>query len=115
MGQLGLEAWRRRGRSSTWAPTGWTRDEAVAFLLANTPLSETQARIEADRCARMPGQAIIYTIGKRAIEDARARAQEALGEGFDPRAFHEQVLGYGPPPVLDEVIDRWIAEQTAEG
>jgi uncharacterized protein (DUF885 family) len=118
VGQLGMEAWRaaRLVVDVGIHAEGWSRDEAIAFLLANTPLTETQARIEVDRYARLPGQATSYMIGKLAIEDARERAEAALGEDFDLRAFHDQVLGHGglPLPVLDEVIDRWIAAVMAE-
>jgi uncharacterized protein (DUF885 family) len=118
VGQLGMEAWRaaRLVVDVGVHVDGWTRDEAVAFLLANTPLSELQAGIEADRYARFPGQATSYMIGMLAIEEARVRAESALGEGFDRRAFHQQVLGYGsvPLPVLDEVVDRWIAQSAGK-
>lgn len=113
VGRLGMEAWRaaRLVVDVGIHRDGWTREEAIAFLLASTPLTETQARIEADRYARMPGQATSYMIGKLEIEELRARAESALGARFDLRAFHEEVLGYGslPLPVLDEVIDRFIA------
>jgi uncharacterized protein (DUF885 family) len=119
IGQLGMEAWRaaRLVVDVGIHKDGWSRDAAIAHLLAYTPLSETQARIEVDRYARLPGQATSYMIGKLAIEEARARAEAALGADFDLRAFHQEVLGHGSPPlpVLDEVIDRWIVVRSAGG
>lgn len=115
IGRLGMEAWRaaRLIVDVGIHKDGWSREMAVAFLIANTPLTETQALTEADRYARLPGQATSYMIGKLKIEDLRARAEDALGESFDLRAFHQEVLGYGSMPltVLEEVIDRWIARE----
>lgn len=66
---------------------------------------------EVDRYVAMPAQALAYKVGDLRIQQARKRAEQALGPRFDIRAFHEQVLMSGALPleVLDAKIDRWIA------
>jgi uncharacterized protein (DUF885 family) len=115
VGRLGMEAWRA---ARLVVDTGihaqdWSREEAVTFMRERTPLTDPQIEIEVDRYARMPGQATAYTLGKLKILELRDRARAALGEDFDLRAFHAEVLGHGqlPLPVLEAVIDRWIAER----
>jgi uncharacterized protein (DUF885 family) len=90
---------------------GWTRDQAIAYMLANSPMARTDATAEVERYIAIPGQALAYKIGQLTIARAKARAQAALGPRFDPRAFHAQVLETGalPMPVLDRKIDNWIA------
>jgi uncharacterized protein (DUF885 family) len=90
---------------------GWSEAQGIAFLLANTPLPEAMARIDVRRVRGSPGHATAYMIGKLAIERQRIRATAVLGARFALRAFHDQVLRYGPMPLaaLEEVIDRWIA------
>ena len=112
-GRLGMEAWRaaRLVVDVGLNVDGWSEAQGIAFLLANTPLPEALARIEVRRFRNSPGHATAYMIGKLAIERQRARATAALGARFDLRAFHDQVLRYGPMPLtaLEEVIDRWMA------
>ena len=89
---------------------GWSDDKALAFLLDNTPLPDALARIEVRRFRGMPGHATSYLVGKLAFERQRERAAAALGAKFDLRAFHSQVLRYGPMPLaaIEELTDRWI-------
>lgn len=89
----------------------WGRDQSIAYMLANSPMSRTDATAEVERYIAMPGQALAYKIGQLTILRAKARAKAALGAKFDPRAFHAQVLDTGslPMPVLDKKIDDWIA------
>jgi uncharacterized protein (DUF885 family) len=93
----------------------WTREAAQAYLRDNTALSEHEIETEVDRYIGWPGQALSYELGMLEIKAQRARAEQALGAKFDLKAFHDAVLGLGsvPLPVLDERIDRFIAE--AEG
>nr|WP_111265931.1 DUF885 family protein [Lysobacter maris] len=90
---------------------GWTREQVIAYMLENSAESETQATAEAERYMAIPGQALAYKIGELKIKELRARAEEALGEDFDIRAFHAEVLKDGSVPldVLEGKIDRWIA------
>ena len=89
---------------------GWTRQQAVDYMRANTALGETDIAVEVDRYIAMPGQALAYKVGQLEILRLRQRAQQKLGPRFDIRAFHTQVLESGPLPlaVLQSKIDRWI-------
>ena len=90
---------------------GWSRDQAVAYMLANSGMGRSDVEAEVDRYIADPAQALSYKIGAMTIQRLRARAEAALGPRFDIRAFHDQVLGSGvlPLPVLSAKIDGWIA------
>ncbi|WP_454886035.1 DUF885 domain-containing protein [Sphingomonas oryzagri] len=92
---------------------GWTRDQSITYMLANSPMSRTDATAEVERYIAMPGQALAYKIGQLTILKEKAKAQAALGDRFDPRAFHAQVLDTGALPmgVLEKKIDTWIEAQ----
>jgi uncharacterized protein (DUF885 family) len=92
---------------------GWTREQVIRYMLDNSAESETQATAEAERYMAIPGQALAYKIGELKIKELRARAEQALGDRFDIRAFHAEVLKDGSVPldVLEGKIDRWIASQ----
>ena len=94
---------------------GWTRDQAIKYMLDNSSMGRTDATIEVERYIAIPGQALSYKIGQLKILELRARAEKALGERFDIKAFHEQVLMTGSLPmvVLERKIDDWIASQRA--
>ncbi len=94
---------------------GWTREQAIRYVLDNSGLSETQATTEVERYIANPGQALAYKIGQLKILELRARAEQALGDRFDLREFHAQVLMTGALPltVLERKIDDWIASQRA--
>jgi uncharacterized protein (DUF885 family) len=85
---------------------GWTRDEAQAYLAANTGLSLHEIRTEVDRYIAWPGQALAYKVGELKIVELRKRAEAALGAKFDLRAFHDAVLENGG--VTLAVLERWI-------
>ncbi len=89
---------------------GWTRDEAVAFMLENSGMTRTEVVAEVDRYIAIPSQALAYKVGALKIQELRAEAEAALGDGFDLKAFHAQVLGTGslPLPVLEAKIERWV-------
>jgi len=91
---------------------GWSRDEAIDYMLANSGMGRTDAVAEVERYVAIPGQALAYKVGALTIQRLRARAEQELGERFDIRTFHAQVLGSGaiPLPVLEAKIDGWIAE-----
>ncbi len=88
----------------------WSREQAVQFMLQNTALSELNINNEVDRYIAWPGQACAYKIGELKIRDLRKRAEQALGEGFNLREFHDQVLGAGalPLPILEKQVMFWV-------
>ena len=90
---------------------GWSRDQAIAYMLANSGLSKTETIAEVERYIAIPSQAVAYKIGSMTIQRLRAKAQAALGDRFDIRKFHAQVLMTGALPlsVLEKKIDDWIA------
>jgi len=114
-GRLAMEIWRS---ARLVVDTGlhakrWTREEAVQYLMDNTPNPEGDSIKAINRYVVMPGQATAYKIGMIKIVDLRARAQEALGERFDIREFHDVVLRDGAVPlaILEENVDAWIARK----
>jgi uncharacterized protein (DUF885 family) len=90
---------------------GWSREQAIDYMLANSGMSRTDAVAEVERYIAIPGQALAYKVGALTIQRLKAKAQAALGARFDPRAFHAQVLMTGslPMAVLEKKIDDWIA------
>ena len=92
---------------------GWTREQAIRYMLDNSGVSETQATTEVERYIANPGQALAYKIGQLKILELRARAERELGRRFDLREFHAQVLMTGALPlaVLERKIDDWIASR----
>jgi uncharacterized protein (DUF885 family) len=113
-GMLGYQIWRaaRLVVDTGMHAQGWSREQAIEYLRQYTALPEHEIRTEVDRYLAWPGQALSYYLGERAILEARARAETALGERFNVRAFHDAVLELGsvPLPVLQRRIDRFIAE-----
>jgi len=89
---------------------GWTRQQAIDYLVANTALSVHECTTETDRYISWPGQALCYKMGELKIRELRKRAEAALGARFDVRGFHDAVLGNGmvPLPVLEAQVDAWI-------
>ena len=93
----------------------WTREEAIDYFLQNTPLSVGDATTEIERYIARPGQALGYKIGMLKIQELRAKAETALGDDFDVRAFHDVVLQNGavPLPVLERLVDQHIEDVKA--
>ena len=93
----------------------WTRDQVVQYFHDHSNIDETTIQSETDRYIAWPGQALAYKIGQLKIAELRDRAKQALGDKFDLRAFHDQVLDAGALPldVLSGRIDSWIASQKA--
>ncbi len=91
---------------------GWTRQQAIDYMTQNTALSDREIANEVDRYISWPGQALSYELGYLKILELRQKAEEALGPKFDIRHFHDTVLQVGsvPLPVLEQRIDRFIAE-----
>ena len=94
---------------------GWTRDQAIEYMLANSGMSRTEVVAEVERYIAIPGQALAYKIGQMTILRLRAEAERELGNRFDLRDFHAQVLMSGslPMPVLERKIRDWIASRRA--
>jgi len=111
-GALDAELWRaiRLVTDTGIHYKGWTRQQTLDYMFANSPAEQTRAVSEAERFAAIPGQALAYKIGQLKIIELRKRAEKALGKKFDVKSFHDQVLKDGAIPldVLDAKIDRWI-------
>ena len=93
---------------------GWSRQEAIDYLTANSPEAHRNIENEVDRYIVWPGQALAYKTGQREMLNARARAESALGDRFDLTAFHDTLLGSGsvPMPTMHRLVDDWV-EATA--
>jgi uncharacterized protein (DUF885 family) len=92
---------------------GWSRQQAIDYMLANSSMAESDVVAEVERYIVIPGQALAYKVGQRVIRDLRQEAEAELGEHFDVRAFHRQVLVDGALPmgVLQTKIREWIARE----
>jgi uncharacterized protein (DUF885 family) len=94
---------------------GWTRDQAIEYMLTHSGEAKTDATAEVERYIAIPSQATAYKIGQLTITRLREKAKAALGPKFDIREFHAQVLDSGalPMAILEQKIDRWIAAKKA--
>lgn len=94
----------------------WSRERAVAWFKANTPVADGDIQNQVERYVVYPGQATSYTVGKLKIEELRGRSEAALGRRFDIRDFHDVVLRSGPVPldILERNVMSWIKERSAE-
>ena len=92
---------------------GWTRQQVLDYMYENAAVAEARAVSEAERFMAIPGQALAYKIGQLKIRELRNRAEAALGDRFDVKAFHREVLADGAMPLsmLEAKIDRWVAAQ----
>ena len=113
-GMLNYQIWRaaRLVVDTGIHSQGWSRDQALAYLLEYTALQKHEIETEVDRYIAWPAQALSYYLGEDAILKARTKAESALGARFNIRAFHDTVLELGsvPLPVLESRVDRFIAE-----
>jgi len=91
----------------------WTRDQMVQYFHDHSAIDDTTVQSEVDRYIAWPGQALAYKIGQLKILELRERARKALGDKFDIKAFHDEVLDSGAIPldVLEGRIDAWITSQ----
>jgi uncharacterized protein (DUF885 family) len=114
-GRLLYEMWRacRLVVDPGMHALGWSRRQAIDFMMANTALSELNIVNEVDRYIAWPGQATAYKIGELKIRELREGAEQALGKRFDLRAFHDVVLGAGAVPLatLDRRVKEWVNGQ----
>ncbi len=88
---------------------GWSREQAIQYVLENSPLTRGTVEGEVDRYISMPGQALAYMIGRLEIMRMRAEAEESMGDRFDIKGFHDTVLSSGlvPMPTLDRMVKEW--------
>jgi uncharacterized protein (DUF885 family) len=95
---------------------GWSRQQAIDYMLANSSMAESDVVAEVERYIVIPGQALAYKVGQRVIRELRTEAEAELGDRFDVRAFHRQVLVDGALPmgVLQTKIREWIAAEKAK-
>jgi uncharacterized protein (DUF885 family) len=93
---------------------GWTREQAIKYMLDNEAISEQAAIAEIERYMAIPAQALSYKIGQLKILELRKKASEALGDQFNLALFHDEVLKYGclPLDVLESIIEEWIKNQS---
>ena len=117
LGMLALDAFRaaRLVVDTGLHARGWSRDEAVAYMRTHTPLPFDTIDVEVDRYIAIPGQALSYKLGQLEIRRLREHAEDALGDAFDIRGFHDTVLGSGMVTlgVLGDLVGEWIATQRA--
>jgi len=114
-GRLGSEIWRaiRLVVDTGLHAKGWTEQEAIDYFIANSAITETQARSEVRRYLVLPGQATSYKIGMIRIQEMRAQAEETLGDRFSIKEFHDIVLGGGAMPlsILQTQVEKWVEDK----
>ena len=115
-GRLTYEMWRacRLVVDTGMHTQGWSREKAMDFLASNTALSLHNVKTEIDRYISWPGQALSYKIGELTIKRLRKEAEQTLGEDFDLREFHDQLLKHGSMPLsmLDKIITQYINDKS---
>jgi uncharacterized protein (DUF885 family) len=118
MGRLSYEMWRacRLVVDPGIHAMGWTREQAIDYMLAQTALSRGNIEAEVNRYISWPGQATAYKVGELRIRELRTTAERRLGARFDLRGFHDAVLENGPVPldVMDAQVMRWTAQRERE-
>ncbi|MFT5705498.1 MAG: hypothetical protein ACI8SK_001457 [Shewanella sp.] len=92
---------------------GWTREQAIQYMKDNSPMAESDIVAEVERYMAIPGQALSYKVGQLKILSLRAEAENALGDKFDLKGFHDQILVSGslPMAVMESKIHQWIETQ----
>lgn len=115
-GRLTYEMWRacRLVVDTGIHAKGWSRQQVLDYMAQNTALSLHNIKTETDRYISWPGQALSYKIGELTIKRLRTKAQQALGDKFDIKEFHQRILAQGavPLPILEQQIDQYIKDQT---
>jgi uncharacterized protein (DUF885 family) len=114
-GALNAELWRalRLVVDTGLHAKGWSRQDVLDYMYANSAVKEARAISEAERFMAIPGQALAYKIGQLKILELRDRAELKLGDKFDIKAFHREILidGALPLSLLEKKVDRWIDDQ----
>ena len=116
-GRLSAELWRacRLVLDTALHDKRWSREEAINYLMENSPTNREQATKAVERYLVLPSQATGYQIGLLKILELRQRARDQLGDQFDLRTFHDLVLKNGALPlnILEEIVDEWIDQERA--
>ncbi len=111
-GALNAELWRalRLVVDTGLHAKGWSRQDVLDYMYANSAVAPARAISEAERFMAIPGQALAYKIGQLKIREIRNKAEERLGDQFDVAAFHLEILKDGPMPLsmLESKVDRWV-------
>ncbi len=114
-GALNAELWRaiRLVVDTGLHAKGWTRQDVLDYMYANSAVAPARAISEAERFMAIPGQALAYKIGQLKIREIRNNAEQRLGDDFDVVAFHREILKDGPMPLsmLEAKLDRWVDSQ----
>jgi uncharacterized protein (DUF885 family) len=114
-GRLSMEMWRacRLVVDTGIHCFGWSREQAIDFMVENTMMPRQAIQVEVDRCIVWPGQALAYKMGELKIRELRNLAEKQLGEKFDVRDFHDCVLSNGAVPldVLESNVKIWIKQK----
>ena len=112
MGLFAADSWRasRLVVDTGLHALGWTRQRAVDWMVAHTPIPRIEIESEVDRYISYPGQALAYMVGRREIVRLRTASAEILGDRFDLREFHDLLLRVGilPLPALARTVERWV-------
>ena len=92
---------------------GWARQQSIDFFMDNAAKTETDIVNEIDRYISWPGQALAYKIGQLKMLELRRKCEQTLGDDFDIKAFHDEMLGGGalPMEILETRMNRWLADQ----
>jgi uncharacterized protein (DUF885 family) len=118
-GALNAELWRaiRLVVDTGLHDQGWSRQDVLDFMYANSAVKEARAVSEAERYMAIPGQALAYKVGQLKLLDLREYAEEKLGDEFDIKEFHSMILTDGPLPLqlLEAKVERWIEGQGRAG
>ena len=114
-GALNAELWRsiRLVVDTGLHAKQWTRQDVLDYMFANSAAAEIRAVSEAERFMAIPGQALAYKIGQLKIREIRDKAEAALGDKFNVKDFHSEILKDGAMPLsmLEAKLDRWVQAQ----
>jgi uncharacterized protein (DUF885 family) len=114
-GQLAYEMWRaiRLVVDTGMHAKGWSREKALQYYMDLMPKTQLESEVEIDRYITWPGQALAYKVGQLKFLELRAKARKTLGDAFDIRAFHDEVLRHGAVPmdVLEKLFDEWLEKR----
>ena len=114
-GGLNAELWRsiRLVVDTGIHAKGWSRQEVLDYMYANSAVAEVRAVAETERFMAIPGQALAYKVGQLKIREIRSKAEAALGDKFSVKVFHTEVLKDGAMPlsILEVKIDLWVQSQ----
>ena len=117
-GQLTYEMWRaiRLVVDTGLHDLGWSRQRAIDYFKANAGKTQHDIIVEIDRYIVWPGQALAYKMGELKIKELRAHAEKTLGDKFDIRLFHDEILRHGALPldILERLVRAWVAREAAE-